>query len=81
MRAAALATGRSPANADWLIRSCLKRAAPVWGEDPNFEFDAPETVTRLDRQRFLCGARQWSGALTFQITFQFQDARYFRRDK
>ena len=81
VRAAVLATGRESANADWLVRSCVKKAAPLWAKDRIFEFDVPETATRLDRQRFLCGTRQWADKAEFQITFQFQDANYFPKDK
>jgi hypothetical protein len=80
VRAAVMATGRTPSNVDWLTRRCLSKAAPVWGKDRTFEFAIPETLTRLDQQRFVCGPRE-VGAPAFQINFHFQDASYFARGK
>jgi hypothetical protein len=80
IRAAVLATGRTPSNVEWLTRQCLNKAAPHWGKDRDFEFAIPETLTRLDQQRFVCGPRQ-TGKPAFQINFHFQDASYFAKDK
>lgn len=80
VRAAVLATRRTPSNVDWLIRQCLIKVAPLWGKDRDFEFAIPETLTRLDQQRFVCGPRQ-TGNPAFQINFHFQDASYFARGK
>jgi hypothetical protein len=80
IRSAVLATGRTPSNVDWLTRQCLNKAAPHWGTDNDFEFAIPETLTRLDQQRFSCGPQQ-TGKPAFQINFHFQDASYFARGK
>lgn len=80
IRAAVLATGRTPSNVDWLTRQCLNKAVSHWGNDRDFEFAIPETLTRLDQQRFSCGPRQM-GKPAFQINFHFQDASYFARGK
>jgi hypothetical protein len=80
LRAAVLATGRTRSNADWLIRQCLSKAAPAWGRGADFDYQIPEQLTRLDQQSFRCGRRQ-QGDVGFQITFQFQNASYFQKDK
>jgi hypothetical protein len=80
LRIATKATGRARSNAEWLVRQCLINAAPVWGKDPNFDYEIPEALTRLDQQSFRCGPRQ-QGDASFEITFHFQDAAYFRQGK
>ena len=78
-RAAAMVTGRTRANANWLIRQCLAQAAAAWRRDADFDYQIPAELTRLDQQSFRCGRRQEGPG--FQITFHFQDASYFRTDK
>ncbi len=64
-RIGALATGRAPANADWLIRACLEKAAASWGKGESFKFDVPpEGSARLDQQSFTCGTEQYSANRT-----------------
>jgi hypothetical protein len=80
LRAAVLVTGRARSNADWLIRQCLRKATDAWGNDTDFDYQIPEQLTRLDQQSFRCGRRQ-QGDVGLQITFHFQNASYFQKDK
>jgi hypothetical protein len=67
-RIAALATGRTGANADWLVRQCLVKMAAIWGKSDDFELNIPGEK-RLDQQSFSCGPEKFADKGKLRVRF------------